>query len=118
VDFWFTKNVSGRLLAGLRWWSFVKEDGSSEWIFESLPDDQLTQLSELDRSLFWKSLYVFAGYWLICAVFNVVTLDLNNFLLCVIGLTFAGSNVIGYRKCAKVKTTVSALDAVKVLAKF
>lgn len=34
-DFWFVKNVSGRLLVGLRWWNEVKEDGSEVWIFES-----------------------------------------------------------------------------------
>lgn len=34
-DFWFVKNVSGRLLVGLRWWNEVKEDGTEAWIFES-----------------------------------------------------------------------------------
>lgn len=36
-DFWTTKNISGRLLVGLRWWNEVKEDGSNVWIFESKP---------------------------------------------------------------------------------
>ena len=26
-DFWIVKNISGRLLAGLRWWSAVDDDG-------------------------------------------------------------------------------------------
>ena len=34
-DFWTVKNVSGRLLVGLRWWTEVKEDGTNVWIFES-----------------------------------------------------------------------------------
>lgn len=34
-DFWTVKNVSGRLMVGLRWWNEVLEDGSSHWIFES-----------------------------------------------------------------------------------
>jgi hypothetical protein len=34
-DFWFVKNVSGRILVGLRWWNEVKEDGTEVWIFES-----------------------------------------------------------------------------------
>lgn len=34
-DFWTVKNVSGRLLVGLRWWSENKEDGSTTWLFES-----------------------------------------------------------------------------------
>ncbi len=34
-DFWFVKNVSGRILVGLRWWNEVKDDGTEAWIFES-----------------------------------------------------------------------------------
>ena len=34
-DFWTVKNITGRLLVGLRWWNEIKEDGSEEWIFES-----------------------------------------------------------------------------------
>lgn len=35
VDFWMTKNISGRVLVGLRWWNEVKENGEEVWIFES-----------------------------------------------------------------------------------
>lgn len=28
ADFWTVKNVSGRLLVGLRWWNEIKEDGN------------------------------------------------------------------------------------------
>ena len=34
-DFWTVKNVSGRLMVGLRWWNKVDEDGTSTWMFES-----------------------------------------------------------------------------------
>ena len=34
-DFWTVKNVSGRLLVGLRWWNEVREDGTNVWVFES-----------------------------------------------------------------------------------
>jgi hypothetical protein len=35
MDFWVTKNISGRILVGLRWWNEVKDDGSEVWIYES-----------------------------------------------------------------------------------
>jgi len=35
VDFWTVKNITGRLLVGLRWWNYVDEDGISHWMFES-----------------------------------------------------------------------------------
>ena len=34
-DFWTVKNVTGRLLVGLRWWNKVDEDGTSTWMFEA-----------------------------------------------------------------------------------
>ncbi|KAF7705725.1 hypothetical protein HF521_021011 [Silurus meridionalis] len=34
-DFWTVKNITGRLLVGLRWWNQVDEDGNSHWVFES-----------------------------------------------------------------------------------
>lgn len=36
LDFWTVKNVSGRILVGLRWWNEVDEQGKSVWHFESL----------------------------------------------------------------------------------
>jgi hypothetical protein len=36
ADFWTVKNVSGRKLVGLRWWNDVRDDGTSEWRFESI----------------------------------------------------------------------------------
>lgn len=35
ADFWVMKNLSGRILVGLRWWNEVKENGEEVWIFES-----------------------------------------------------------------------------------
>ena len=34
-DFWTVKNVTGRLMVGLRWWNKVEDDGTSTWMFES-----------------------------------------------------------------------------------
>ena len=35
ADFWVCKNVSGRLLVGLRYWNEIDEAGVSTWRFES-----------------------------------------------------------------------------------
>ena len=35
ADFWVVKNITGRLLVGLRWTNIIKEDGSSVWEYES-----------------------------------------------------------------------------------
>lgn len=33
IDFWVVKNISGRLLVGLRWWSDYDEKGNEIWKF-------------------------------------------------------------------------------------
>lgn len=38
-DFWVVKNVSGRILVGLRWWNETDEQGETHWHFESLDQD-------------------------------------------------------------------------------
>lgn len=35
ADFWTVKNITGRLMVGLRWWNYVDDDGASHWVFES-----------------------------------------------------------------------------------
>jgi len=63
-DFWTVKNVSGRLLVGLRWWNKVAEDGSTEWVFESkkgkAPHPQ-------EARIFWWSMYIFTVIWIVLA---------------------------------------------------
>jgi len=34
IDLWIVKNITGRLLTGLRWWNFVDADGKNHWKFE------------------------------------------------------------------------------------
>ena len=36
MDFWYTKNISGRILVGLRWWNVINpQTGEEKWIYES-----------------------------------------------------------------------------------
>lgn len=46
-DFWTVKNVSGRLLVGLRWWNEIQEDGTNKWVFESANVSHLSYLWEI-----------------------------------------------------------------------
>jgi len=52
-DFWIVKNITGRLLVGLRWRSEIKEDGTEKWHFESY--DQKIKLNSFDKTIFWFS---------------------------------------------------------------
>lgn len=60
-DFWTVKNVTGRLLVGLRWWVHVNpEDGSNQWHFESNAN---VQVPSLDYRIFWWALYGAPFLW-------------------------------------------------------
>ena len=67
ADFWYTKNISGRILVGLRWWNkFDPENQQDIWTFES--KNEIKEAS-IDRNTFWISLYGFTVAWLILFIF-------------------------------------------------
>ena len=99
ADFWTVKNVTGRILVGLRWWNKINEDGTSEWMFESGVDR--SQVSALDKNVFWIGLYVFPLYWVAAAISNFLSFSPNFVVLNLMGLAFAGTNALGYTKCSR-----------------
>ncbi|KAF7203730.1 Golgi apparatus membrane protein TVP23-like protein B-like [Nothobranchius furzeri] len=76
-DFWTVKNVTGRLMVGLRWWNQVDDDGRSRWVFESR-----------------KVLHV-----CVLGVKHVMTLLYLCQPLVIMGLVLQGANLYGYVKC-------------------
>ena len=96
-DFWFVKNVSGRILVGLRWWNEVRDDGTEVWIFES---DHEKRATSIDTTLFWTSLYIAPLLWAIFMVIELIGLSLMWFLVCLISFVLTFSNTVGYYKCS------------------
>jgi hypothetical protein len=97
-DFWTVKNVSGRLLVGLRWWSYVKEDGSNEWIFESLED--MAEITGFDSRIFWGALYITPGLWALLLLIGLLRLKFEYMPIIIASLAMSGANIIGYMKCS------------------
>ncbi|KAL8479462.1 hypothetical protein ACS0TY_026380 [Phlomoides rotata] len=58
LDFWVVKNVSGRILVGLRWWNEINDDGGSVWKFECLDQKSLARMNKKDSWLFGWTLYL------------------------------------------------------------
>jgi len=50
-DFWTVKNVTGRLLVGLRWWSEPRVDGNDVWVFECKTNEKLN--NAFNEKVFW-----------------------------------------------------------------
>lgn len=99
LDFWITKNVSGRLLVGLRWWNEVTDDGGN-WRFESLAEGQRA-INKKDSACFWWTLYVMPVAWLVMGILALVRLKFEYLLVVIVAVVLTGSNVIGFTKCSK-----------------
>lgn len=99
-DFWTVKNVTGRLLVGLRWWHEVGDDGmTQQWRFETIP--QRDNLNVTDGRIFWWTLYITPIIWLGLGVICVLKFNISYLLMVVIALVLSGANIIGYYKCNK-----------------
>ena len=96
VDFWTVKNVSGRLLVGLRWWNEVKEDGTSAWVYESGDEQKLAAMNPNDGYVFWTALYVAPVCWAVFAVLNLLRLSFDYLLIVSVAFVLTGSNALGY----------------------
>ncbi|KAG2768736.1 hypothetical protein PC129_g15884 [Phytophthora cactorum] len=98
-DFWTVKNVTGRLLVGLRWWNKINEDGTSEWVFESHED--MTEIDPLDSRVFWTGLYGAPALWIMLLIIAVLKFNVEWALIVVVGVALSGANIIGYTRCKK-----------------
>ncbi|CAG8726939.1 32496_t:CDS:2 [Gigaspora margarita] len=96
-DFWTVKNVSGRLLVGLRWWNDIQPDGTNVWMFESR--DPSRPVNPTDSRIFWISLYLTVVIWLFLAFF--VLFKPSWLLIVAVAITLNLANVIGYTQCDK-----------------
>merc|ERR1711935_790732 len=82
MDFWTVKNVSGRLLVGLRWWNDVNESGENNWRFESFEDRRF--IHPTDSSFFWAILFAAPLVWGILGFLALVTFKIMWGLLTVV----------------------------------
>lgn len=99
MDFWTVKNVSGRLLVGLRWWNDVDDAGKTKWYFESSSDR--TKFDAGDSRLFWTALYVTPVVWLLLSIVSILKLNFGWLLIDLVALSLAGSNTYGFLQCDK-----------------
>lgn len=96
ADFWVVKNITGRLLVGLRWWNQVEGD-STKWIFESAQD---RSINKFDNSIFWSVLYATPVVWFCLFIIGLLKLQLGWLLTVCMAIALSVSNVYGYYKCS------------------
>lgn len=96
ADFWTVKNVTGRLLVGLRWWNKVTPEGS-EWIFESA---QEPRINKFDKNVFWTFLYIAPIVWMALLIWCIIQFKWSWLLVNCLAVSLASANVYGYYKCS------------------
>ena len=100
-DFWTVKNVSGRLLVGLRWWNDsanASPESGTNWVFES-KDREL--INKMDSRIFWMSLYAYSLIWGIFLVIAIIRFSFLWAVIVCVALTLNSANVVGFTKCDK-----------------
>ncbi|XP_037919592.1 uncharacterized Golgi apparatus membrane protein-like protein CG5021 isoform X2 [Hermetia illucens] len=117
ADFWTVKNITGRLLVGLRWWNYVDDDGKSHWVFESKKGtNQQGRINQNEARVFWLALILCPAMWGIFFIVALFGLKFKWLLLVMIALALNGANLYGYFKCnfgANKDLNVAATDFVK-----
>ncbi|XP_021279757.1 Golgi apparatus membrane protein-like protein ECHIDNA [Herrania umbratica] len=101
LDFWVVKNVSGRILVGLRWWNEINDQGESVWRFECLDEQSLARINKKDSWLFWWTLYLNAAAWIIFAILSLLRFQADYLLVVGVCLSLGIANIIGFTKCRK-----------------
>lgn len=94
VDFWTVKNVTGRLLVGLRWWNYVDDAGQSHWVFESRKDGDSSE-----AGIFWVALVASPVLWGLFLFISIFTWSFQWAMVCTIALCLNGANLYGYIRC-------------------
>uniref|UniRef100_A0A182W627 Golgi apparatus membrane protein TVP23 homolog n=1 Tax=Anopheles minimus TaxID=112268 RepID=A0A182W627_9DIPT len=120
ADFWTVKNITGRLLVGLRWWNYVDDNGVSHWIFESKNESQSIEINSLEKRVFWVALMASPVVWAFFFIVALFGLKFKWLLLVLIALVLNGANLYGYIKCnfgsnANISTTTTDFVKSQVL---
>ncbi|SPN97186.1 related to TVP23 - integral membrane protein localized to vesicles along with the v-SNARE [Cephalotrichum gorgonifer] len=100
ADFYYTKNIAGRRLVGLRWWNEVDAAGTARWVFESSEPGTKT-VNPTDSRFFWLAMYVQPVVWVVMAILAFVRLQFLWVPLVVIALVLTIMNTLAFSRCDK-----------------
>ncbi|XP_060868746.1 uncharacterized Golgi apparatus membrane protein-like protein CG5021 isoform X3 [Metopolophium dirhodum] len=95
MDFWIVKNITGRIMVGLRWWNYVDDDGVSHWVYES----RKHRVNSSEYRIFWAGLWSVTGMWILFFITSFFSINFKWMLLVSIALTLNIANLHGYIKC-------------------
>merc|ERR1711920_1114196 len=98
VHFWVTKNVLGRIMVGLRWYSEVDEEGNTQWKYMS---DVNFKPNARDKNIFWYGIYLWPAMWMLFFVFDIFKFHWAWLLLDGIAVVLSCTQFYGYWLCRR-----------------
>ncbi|KAG5832682.1 Golgi apparatus membrane protein TVP23 homolog B-like isoform X2 [Anguilla rostrata] len=99
-DFWTVKNVSGRLMVGLRWWNRVDDDGKSHWVFEARKQGTGRKVpSSAESRIFWLGLVVCPIVWVFFVFSTLFSFKIKWLAVVIMGVVLQWANLYGYVRC-------------------
>ncbi|KAE8283817.1 Golgi apparatus membrane protein TVP23-like protein B [Larimichthys crocea] len=98
-DFWAVKNITGRLMVGLRWWNQVDDDGRNHWVFEARKGTGKQRASDSESRIFWLGLIVCPVLWVIFAFSTLFSFKIKWVPVVIMGVVLQGANLYGYVRC-------------------
>jgi hypothetical protein len=136
MDFWVVKNVTGRLLVGLRWSNYIDDEGNSHWIFEnknkskhteavndlSSSHDGQSEPMTADSSIFWTGLIMAPTIWLLLMFVAIFKFNVQWLMLVILATVLSSSNLYGYVRCrlgtSDIRSSVTQFVAKQVFLSF
>ncbi len=98
MDFWVVKNITGRILVGLRWWNRINDKGENEWVYEGAKEKIEPNT---DYRVFWYSMYIFGLIWAVLLFLKIISFNIFYANLCLISFILIATNLNGYWNCDK-----------------
>lgn len=135
MDFWVVKNVTGRLLAGLRWSNYIDDEGVSHWIFENktselkkrgfadYEEDQDNGRNHSgDTSIFWTGLIMAPVFWSLMILVCLFRLNVQWLMIVILAFVLSFSNLYGYLRCrlgtSDIKSSLTQFVAKRLFFNF
>ena len=104
IDFYITKNISGRYLVGLRWWGTTDADGNLKWRYETRDTKTASVGGKIDNTVFWMFTFAYPVCWFFLAFVSLLRLHLTWLLVCVSACGLSFLNAYLYLQASR-KTT-------------
>jgi len=98
IDFWFTKNIAGRLLVGLFWERVITVNGEEEFVYQCNPKENLN--NKVDAAVFWWGQYIAAGFWVGLLVLQVMGLSFFRIIFTIVPGCMSGFNLYAFYNCS------------------